>query len=182
MHTTSRIFAGVLLLAAPAAFAQSSATQNVTATARIYAPITLTPINTGLSFGDIIPGPAIGTVVLDPVAGARTRTGGVPTLPVTSSMAVQAARFNVGGTANAAYAVTLPTAAVTLTGPSAATMTATTFTASVGGAATVPATPSPTGNIGATVQTLAVGATLNVGINQVAGDYTGTFALTVTYN
>jgi hypothetical protein len=185
MHAASRILTGALLLAGSTAFAQASATASaVPATARIYAPITIavTSYNggTGLSFGDIIPGVAAGTLRLDPVADARTPTG--VTVPATSTMAVHSAKFAVGGQANASYAITLPTAAVTLTSGTN-NMTASAFTASVNGAATVPATPSPTGNTGPTAtQSFTVGATLAVGANQASGDYTGAFNVTVTYN
>jgi hypothetical protein len=185
MHAASRILTGALLLAGTAAFAQASATASaVPATARIYAPITITVTayhgGTGLSFGDIIPGVAAGTLRLDPVADARTATG--VTTAATSSMAVHAAQFTVGGQANAAYAITLPTTAVTLTS-GGNNMTATLFTASVNGGATTAATASPAGNTGGGAsQAFTVGATLNVGANQVGGDYTGSFNVTVTYN
>jgi peptidoglycan hydrolase-like protein with peptidoglycan-binding domain len=99
MHAASRILTGALLLAGSTAFAQASATASaVPATARIYAPITIavTSYNggTGLSFGDIIPGVAAGTLRLDPVADARTPTG--VTVPATSTMAVHSAKFAVG--------------------------------------------------------------------------------------
>lgn len=184
MHATSRLLAGALLLAAPAAFAQSSAMATTSATARIYAPITITVTayhgGTGLSFGDIIPAAAAGSVRLDPVADLRTPTG--VTLPATNSMAVHAAQFTVGGQANAAYAITLPTTPVTLTS-GANTMTASLFTTSVNGGATTAATASPVGNTGvAASQAFTVGATLAVGANQASGDYSGPFNVTVTYN
>jgi Domain of unknown function (DUF4402) len=186
MHATSRILSGVLLLVGPAAFAQSSATASaVPATARIYAPITLTVANyhggTGLSFGDIIAGASAGSVRLDPLADVRTPVG--VTLPATSTMPVHSAQFTVGGTASAAYAITsLPTTVTLSSGTN--TMTASNFMVSVNGAPSVPATPNPTGILGAVSanQSFTVGATLAVGANQLSGDYSGTFAVTVAYN
>jgi hypothetical protein len=42
--------------------------------------------------------------------------------------------------------------------------------------------PSGTGTLAGGTQTLSVGARLNVGAGQVAGDYTGEFSVTVAYN
>ena len=178
MHASSRILAGVLLLASPAAFAQSSsATVSVPASARIYKPITLVLNNGGLSFGDVF-ADASGDVTLNPQSNARTTTG--PALAATGT--ANPAIFTVGGKRNASYAITLPAnGTVTLTGPGTA-MAVSNFTASVAG--TAPAS-SATGLIpdsaGAT-QTFKVGATLTLGASQADGDYSGTFNVTVAYN
>jgi len=83
------------------------------------------------------------------------------------------ATFTVGGEPNATYAITLPDdVTVTLTG-AGDPMAVTDFVSS----------PVGTGTLsGGGLQTLYVGATLNVGAAQVAGVYTGTFDVTVTYN
>ena len=179
MHAASRILAGSLLLATPAAFAQSSATvANVPATARIYKPITLVLSNTGLSFGDIFADATGGDVTLNPQTDVRTTTGPV----AATTGAANSALFTVGGKRNATYAITLPAnGVVTLTGPGVA-MAVKNFLASVGGAA--PANPA-TGlipNVAAGTQTFKVGGTLTLAANQVDGDYAGTFNVTVTYN
>ncbi|WP_243315621.1 DUF4402 domain-containing protein [Geothrix paludis] len=175
MHTFSRILAGALLLAAPAAFALDNAT--ATATARIYVPITLNK-NTDLSFGDIFADPTGGTVTLDPKS--TTRTTGGPALATTGT--VSPAAFTVGGKRNASYAITLPAdGTVTLSGPGAA-MLVSKFTASVNNGTP---TATPTGlipNTAGATQTFTVGATLTLGANQMDGDYTGTFNVTVAYN
>ena len=47
---------------------------------------------------------------------------------------------------------------------------------------TVTSSPTPTGTLTGGSETLTVGATLHVGISQVAGTYTATFIVTVAYN
>lgn len=122
---------------------------------------------TGLRFGAVFTGPAPGTVVLDP-AGARQATGGAG---LSSLLPVGPATFTVTGSANATYAITLPTS-VQLSSPDG-TLTVSSFTSS----------PSLTGLLSATgQQTLSVGGTLSVPANQPDGDYSGTFSVTVAYN
>ncbi|WP_243286177.1 DUF4402 domain-containing protein [Geothrix terrae] len=180
MHTLSRIFAGALLLAAPAAFAQSATAtaSNVPASARIYVPISVSLTNGGLSFGDIFASTTGGDVTLDPQNNTRTSTN--PTLGTTGS--VSAAEFKVTGKRSATYAITLPAdGTVTLTG-SGTPMPVSKFTASVAGAA---ATTTATGLLPSAAnasQTFTVGGTLTLGANQTDGDYAGTFNVTVAYN
>jgi hypothetical protein len=179
MHPTSRLLAGALLLAAPAAFAQASATvANVPATARIFKPISLTLSNSGLSFGDIFSDATGGTVTLNPQTDVRTTAG--PTLAATGI--VNSALFTVGGKRNATYAITLPAnGIVTLTGTGTA-MPVGTFTASVGSAAPSTTATGLIPNVAAGTQTFKVGATLTIGANQTDGEYAGTFNVTVAYN
>jgi hypothetical protein len=149
------------------AYAQASATSNVTAT--VITPISITK-NTDMNFGELAAGATAGTVVLDP-AGTVTVTGGVDAGAGTPT----AATFTVSGEPNATYAITLPATAVTIDDGAGNTMTVDTFTS----------TPTPTGTLDGTGnQTLSVGATLNVGANQVAGTYGAgaTFDVTVEYN
>jgi hypothetical protein len=80
------------------------------------------------------------------------------------------ALFTVTGAAAATYAITLPTSE-SLTGPGDP-MTLDTFTSD----------PVGTGLLTAGTQTLKVGGTLHVGINQTTGDYTTSFNVTVAYN
>lgn len=113
-----------------------------------------------------------GTVILAP-AGTRTLTGGV-TLPVTTGT-VTAASFNVTGEGVYTYAITLPSTDHTITRASGSeTMIVNAFTS----------TPSGTGALTGGAQTITVGATLNVGVSQVAGVYTNAtgFDVTVNYN
>ena len=85
-----------------------------------------------------------------------------------------AAAFNVGGSKNATYAITLPAAAVSLAGSNGGTLNVDTFTSATGSGT---ATLSGTGT-----DTLTVGAKLTVPGNATEGDYTGTFSVTVAYN
>ena len=171
MHAASRILAGALLLAAPAAFAQSTATLgSVPATANIIKGLTLANV-TGMSFGNIVTGTTSGTVVMTS-AGIRTPSGGAT---LASGGTPSAAAFAVVGHKSRTYAITVPGAPVTLTETTlgVATMTVGTFTSSLGAIGTLD-------NSGA--QSFTVGATLNVGASQLEGTYNGTFAVTVAYN
>ena len=162
----------VLTLSAAAnAFGQGANTASATANAkaRIISPITLAvAAGTELNFADVVPSTSsAGTVVLTS-ANVRTATGGV-TLGSASSQGVPT--FNVGGQANATYAITLPAAAVSISN-GVQTMSVGTFTGS-----------KATGTLSAGgVDTFTVGATLSVAQNQAVGSYTGTFSVSVAYN
>ncbi len=162
MHRSPRLALALLALSAPTLFAQASS--SVTASARIYKPITLSLTNAGLSFGDIFTDATGGSVTLD-AAGTRSTTG--PALATTGS--AYAAAFTVTGKRNATYAITLP-ASVSLTGPGAP-MTVNSFVTSTAGTLDASGT-----------QSFTLGATLAVGANQTDGDYSGTFSLSVAYN
>jgi len=147
-------------------FKGAVSTMVFTVQAQVAPVISLTEL-TGLRFGAVFTGPTPGTVVLDP-SGARQATGGAG---LGSQLPVGPATFAVTGSANATYAITLPTS-VQLTSPDG-TLTVTAFRSS----------PSLTGLLGATgQQTLSVGGTLNVPAQQPDGDYAGTFSVTVAYN
>lgn len=129
-------------------------------------PITLSR-TADLDFGAIFPSATAGTVVMS-TAGTRTPTGGVT---LGAFMAGSAASFNLAGVASAGFATTFsstPTPLV-LTGPGSS-MTVDTFTSSASAL-----------GAGGTL-TLAVGATLHVGVNQAQGAYSGTFTVTVAYD
>jgi hypothetical protein len=163
-----KLILGALILTAFGAsslFAQSSATQSTTASARVLAKIQLAKL-TDLNFGDLVAGAAAGTVVVD-IAGARTSTGGVSLAAGTVSQA----SFTVTGEPNKSYTITVP-ASVTLNS-GANTMAVNTFVLNPVTPATIP--------VGGT-QPLNIGATLNVGANQATGSYTNTFNVVVAYN
>lgn len=140
------------------------------AKAKIIAPIQLAN-STALDFGTISTSAAVGTVTIPAtVTPTATATGGVTILnsPKTAST------FTVTGMPNAAYILTLPTSAATLkdnNGTGSNTMTVDTWiesateTISVGGS-----------------DIFYVGGTLHIGASQVAGEYKGTFNVTVAYN
>ncbi len=175
--TSRRLLIAVgFLVGATGAMAQSSATGTGTATATVIRPISILAVN-DLAFGNIVPSGVAGTLALTAAAITAATPGGGITQPVATPGTRTAASFTVGGEGGFTYAITLPGVAQTITGPAAATMTVSGFTSS----------PNATGTLSnaigaAGTETLYVGGTLNVGINQAAGNYTGTFTVTVAYN
>ena len=123
-----------------------------------------------LSFGTIGATAIAGTVVLG-TDGSRSCTN----VDCLSGSPGAAASFDVTGQASQTYSITLPSAAVPLTGPGPS-MDATAFVS----------LPTPTGTLdGFGAETLLVGATLAVGTAalQTAGVYTSAaFTVTVNYN
>lgn len=172
MKQIVRFFAFAIILYAFSANASGQVSATADASATIVAPITISRV-TDMNFGNVVTSAAPGTVILAPDA-TRTPGGGASLLP-TQPGTVTAATFTVGGTAGFTYSISLP-ASVTIDDPGlGAPMTVNSFTS----------TPTPTGTIGgAGTETLSVGATLNVGANQVAGVYTtaAPFTVTVNYN
>jgi hypothetical protein len=170
-----------LVASATGAMAQSSATGTGTATANVIRPITITAAR-DLAFGNVAPGAAVGTlVVAGTAAGAQSVTGGV-TQPGSQKGTVTSAQFTVAGEGSFTYTLTIPVAPVTISdgAPTPNTMTVGTFTADV---STVAGSGLLSGAAGAAgSQTVSVGGTLNVGANQAAGSYTGSFSVTVAYN
>ena len=119
-----------------------------------------------LNFTSIVPSGTADTVK---VSASGLRTCGAT---LTCTGIVQTSVFDVVGGANLAYAITLPTSDATLIS-GANSMTVDSFSDSASGNGTLD-------NAG--VHSFAVGATLNVGANQPAGDYIGTFTVTIEYN
>jgi hypothetical protein len=151
--------------------AQQSSTATAAASATIIEPIVINKTS-DLNFGSLgVSTTTAGTVVLAP-GGGRTPSGGV-FLPTSGASGVSAASFTVTGQSGFTYAITLPSAPVTITNGTQ-NMTVTNFTS----------TPATTGTLTGGTQTLNVGATLNVDAAQAAGTYTTTtpFDVTVNYN
>jgi hypothetical protein len=146
----------------------ASASASASANATIITPIAIAHVE-HLNFGNIVAGTATGTVTVD-TEGNRTSSTGI-TLPNATPGTVNAAEFTVTGLADATYAITLPTS-IDISETGGTTMTVDNFTSN----------PSRTGTLAGGTQTLSVGARLNVGAGQVAGDYTGEFSVTVAYN
>ncbi|MBK5247587.1 MAG: DUF4402 domain-containing protein [Peptostreptococcaceae bacterium] len=163
--------------------AQTSATVDATpAGAVLIVPMTIAQ-TAPLHFGSItlLATTAAGTVTLASNSNTRTFSAGVVAAGVISDPATNAA-YDVTGTYNETYALTLPPADITLTevgGTNAATMTVTAFTARFNGAS-ADATTSTLSDTGTDDFTL--GATLNLAIGQTGGVYAGTFPVTVDYN
>lgn len=132
--------------------------------------ITLTNTQS-LSFGSFIAGSGSGGTMEVSTSGGRSVTSGSIFL-MNMNPSAHAAEFNVTGDANAPYTITLPTdGVVSMIGPGAA-MAVGSFTSNP--------TSVETLNSGGT-GTIAVGATLTVGSNQVPGSYSGSFSVTVAY-
>ncbi len=165
-------FFSVALLAmglATAANAQNSITENTaTASAQIVVPITISK-GSDLNFGSIVRSTPGGTVVLAP-SGAVTATG-VTMFSGAGAVATSAAEYTISGEAGTAYVITLPADNAVVLSDGSNTMKLTAFTSNA------------SGTFGAGSETFQVGATLNVGANQVAGDYVSpAFNVTIAYN
>ena len=157
-------------LSAPAYAADT----NVTVNAAVVRPNTLIKTD-DLDFGTMVSGPTGGTVSINAVTGVRTTAGGVT--PVGAG--TQRAIFQ--GTGGILLITVSGDTSVTLvrTGGGAPNMTASLVRATItsgGGIALLGSTLLPSG-----VQTYYIGGTLTVPANQPAGDYNGTFTLTVNY-
>lgn len=169
----------VLTIAATAASAALcgpayAADTNVTVNAAIVRPNTLIKTD-DLDFGTLISGPTGGTVSINAVTGARTTAGGATPVGAGTQRAV------FQGTGGLLLITVSGDSSVTLVraGGGAPNMTATLVRAastSGGGIALLGASLLPSG-----VQTYYIGGTLTVPANQPAGDYSGTFTLTVNY-
>lgn len=165
-----------LVLAATGAcavgWAQTTTTPafTVAATATVASTLSITAAS-ALGFGSFVPDTTAATVVIAPQsANFRSRTGNISLL---SSGAGAPSTVSLSGSPNMSFSVNLPTNPVTLSGPSASTMTMTNFTSSLG---------AVKGTLdGGGLSSFLVGATLNVGASQTAGSYTGSFSVTVSY-
>jgi hypothetical protein len=147
----------------------SSTATSIGIDAKVIAPISL--VNTGsqnLDFGTISRSSVSGSVTVTP-SGQRSSTGGVSIL---SSSLFYSAPFSVSGENNASFNLTLPDnddVKMTRTGGTEE-MEVTNFTHNSG------LVLSSSGTA-----TFSVGATLSLDADQVAGDYTGSFSVTVAY-
>ncbi len=122
-----------------------------------------------LEFGKFVAGVG-GTISVD-TSGARSRSGGV----VLISSSAASASFTVSdatpANASKVYTITLPDNGTAALSSGANTMSLSNFTSA----------PSATGMLTGGSQILLVGATLSVGASQPAGNYSGTFVVTVEY-
>lgn len=146
-------------------------TANATATATIISPLSITHVagtDTELAFGNIIANAAAGTATVIP---AGTISYSIVSAPAAIPGAHTAATFTVGGAIGATYTIVLPTTDVTIS-DGTNSMTVNNFQS----------TPSGTSTLATATEVLRVGGRLNVGASQAAGDYTGTFSVTVNYN
>ncbi len=146
-------------------------TLSVQSKARIITPITLANTSSqALDFGVIARGTTgSSTIVVGSVASPSINVATGDAVVLTSA-AQTAAKFTVGGENAKTYAITIPSTAQTITDGST-TLNITAFTCSNGA----------TGAIG-TNDIFYVGGTLTVPSTTAAGNYAGTFNVTVAYN
>jgi len=134
-------------------------------------------LDDGLDFGNVINGTTAGTVTVAP-DGTRTKTGGVT---LANSGSHKAASFAGMGANNQRVDISLGAASVLLVGPGAP-MRVHTFV--IGSTPTAVLTTTPLRfriNAASGVFAFPVGATLDVAANQMAGKYTGNWAITLDY-
>ena len=145
----------------------------VNAGANIITPIGITKdAGTELQFGDLIATSTEYTVTIE-TDGQRSYEGDAAFFTTTG---YSTANFTVTGEAGAAFSITLPeTVYLTGTGED---MPLTDFASSIGLISILSGTE---GSYSAGSKAFSVGATLTVGADQAAGEYIGTFAVTVTY-
>jgi hypothetical protein len=175
MKKTLIIFAAIIMMAGltTRTFAQTSDMKSNDANAEILGAIALTATHV-LEFGGIVPDAvATGTVVMD-AADGRTKTG--PVTLVSTSITPKSAAYSVTGTGLTAYAITIPLVPFNITnttGVGGEIMSVSDMTCSY---------PTKHSTFAANgTDAFKVGGTLNVGIGQAAGVYTGTFNVTVAY-
>lgn len=161
MGGTRWAFAGATLAAIGlGATAADAATANASARAKLLSQVTVTQ-QTDLEFGTIVAGTSASTVAIN-AFGARTCGAGLACTGTTT-----AAAFLVTGTAGRIVTVSVP-AAITLSNGTD------TMNASL-------AASAPGLLLGVGGASFTVGGTLDVGANQVDGDYSATFTATVDY-
>lgn len=153
---------GFSTLTASDANAQATDTTSANINAVINNPIELLWVQ-DMDFGEAAPSTGATTVTIaadGTVGGDAIGKAGSP----------QEARFSVSGLAGQTYAIDLPTVPETLTSGAGDTMTVSGFVSDADGVAT------------ALAKEFGVGATLNIGAEQAAGSYSGSFNVTVSYN
>ncbi len=178
-----KVFLSIVALAALVALpmsvsAQSAGNNETTATATTAKAIIVNPIkleNTGaqpLYFGTVASSTTnIGTVLV-PAADAPTAINSNVSLLTTDQTA---AKFTITGEVDANYTITLPAAAISLTGSDGGDpMTVDQWTCDLDDDTEL--------TLAGGTQVFYVGGTLNVGQSQKAGTYTGTFNVYVNYN
>jgi len=155
-------------MAVPARLDAVPASKNATGAATVLRPLTLQK-KSDLDFGNVIGSAAAGTAVLNPLTGAVTATGGVTRAGGIPS----AARFTGAASDGPVVNIKLPNQPVLLT--------------RVGGTQTVSLSAftldGPDKRVMGTAPSFdfAVGGTVTIPANPVAGDYVGTFPVTVQY-
>lgn len=164
--------------------AQTLSSVNASAGARILVPMNLTEQNS-LNFGSSTKQSGVaGSVVLSTGDASRDFNGGVSGSAIgdPASNAV----FNVSGAYDSSYSITLP-ASITVVEPGSMAMTINELKIRFSGAAADVAINEGNNSISKTLNgngndSFRLGGKLNIESDQVAGIYSGTYAVTVDYN
>ena len=175
MRSLKWVIGAIALAAAQTAQAQpNSASATATANATVIQPIALLK-NTDLAFGSLVR-PSLGsnTVIIDPTSGNRTVTGTGDAALAPNQIASRAT-YSVSGEGGSTFSVTVP---------SGFTMRR------AGGTETIPVALNASALSGALSGQLGAGGSANFSIGgslplsntTIAGEYTGTFDVTVGYN
>ena len=156
----------------PNASAQSGTSVTATATAQVIAALTATETSQ-LNFGKFSPETQGGQVLLTP-DGVMTTQGTV----APGGGSHSSASFYITGEPNATFSIVLPQ------GPATLTNTLNSKTMTVTGWQSIPSPGVGSGKLSGGSVTVQVGAILNVGTEDAnpVGIYTGTYAITFTYN
>ena len=172
------VMAAALMISAAPAFAQSSDSEQATAKANIVRSLSFFKVD-DLEFGRIISGTTAGTVRIYP-NGTRTSTGGV-TVIGNASEYHPASYAGKGGVARIVL-LSVGSNSIWIYNAAGQRMRVRNFE--------IGSTPTAILDIGATRFSITnpngqfefpVGATLDVGANQAAGAYSGTYTITATY-
>lgn len=158
------------------AWAQASATQPTTSSVTVYQPIQVSK-QSDLSFGVVVrPATAAGdgSVIINPLTGARTVTNGVAEVNI--NPAPSRAAFTITGEGGAAYSVSIPAQVTMQSGSNSIVVSLTT---------TYDANQSPKlGNsLGTTgTATFGIGGSIPITSTTASGSYSVVFNTTVAYN
>jgi len=166
------LFVLAVLISAPAAFAQSESGET---DAVVVSPLSLVSVE-DLNFGNLIPGSTGGTAVVSTM-GSRSVTGSV----VAAGGMVSNAEFQGYGTRNRFVYISTPSNSYALNRVGGgANLTTRSLTLQADNLTPI-FFPGLFRISSTDVITLRVGATLDVGANQQAGVYQGTFPITMNY-
>ncbi|EIA08540.1 DUF4402 domain-containing protein [Flavobacterium frigoris] len=164
--------------------AQTLSTANASAGATIIVPMTLTEQNS-LNFGSTNKKLGVaGSVVLSTADASRDFNGGVSGSsfgdPATNAV------FNITGANDSSYAITLPSS-ITVMEPGSMTMTINELKIRFSGAAQDIAINEGSNSVSKMLNasgndSFRLGGKLNIGSEQLAGSYSGTYSVTVDYN
>ena len=165
-----KIALGIVLMGSALSLTAQTNSATANATATVKKALTIEKVN-DLAFGSFAGKSTATTTVIVSTAGVRTGSA-----DMVGTAGVSAAQFTIKGENNQQVAITLPETDVTLSDGAGHLMTI--DDASFNCDKTV----SGVALSGEGSLTINIGATLSVGINQVAGSYSGSFAVSVNYN